>query len=76
MCLCKLVNSVILGQLLKLWEIPLKTQVQVYIVSQLCKINDMNYRRGCTDIKEQRQLHYELTCQKDIMEGDKRSREW
>jgi hypothetical protein len=31
----------------------------------------MNYIRDFTDVKEQRQQHYEPTCQKDIKEGDK-----
>ena len=31
----------------------------------------MNYMRGFTDLKEQRQLHYEPACQKDTKEGDK-----
>jgi hypothetical protein len=28
----------------------------------------MNYIRGFMDLKEQRQLHYEPACQKDIKE--------
>jgi hypothetical protein len=31
----------------------------------------MNYMRGFTDLKEQRQLHHEPVCQKNIKEGDK-----
>jgi hypothetical protein len=30
----------------------------------------MNCIRSFTDLKEQRQLHYELACQKDTKEGD------
>ena len=31
----------------------------------------MNCIRSFTDLKEQRQLHYEPACQKDTKEGDK-----
>jgi hypothetical protein len=31
----------------------------------------MNYMRGFTDLKEQRQLHCEPACQKSTKEGDK-----
>jgi hypothetical protein len=31
----------------------------------------MNYMRGFTDLKEQRQLHYEPACQKTIKERDR-----
>jgi hypothetical protein len=31
----------------------------------------MNYVRGFTDLKKQRQLHYKPTCPKDIKERDK-----
>ena len=30
----------------------------------------MNYMRSFMNIKEQKQLHCELTCQKDTKEGD------
>jgi hypothetical protein len=31
----------------------------------------MNCIRDLTDLKEQRQLHYDSTCQKDTKEGEK-----
>jgi hypothetical protein len=52
-----MVNAVTSGQPLRLWDRTLKTQVQEYIISQLCKIErcNMNYMRGF--IKQQRKLH-------------------
>jgi hypothetical protein len=35
------------------------------------KRSNMNYMRGFMNLKEQRQLYYEQTYQKDIKEGDK-----
>ena len=35
----------------------------------------MNYMRGFTDLKEQRQLHYEPACQKDTETGKYKGRQ-
>jgi hypothetical protein len=35
----------------------------------------MNYIRRFTDLKEERQLHYEPACQKDTKEGNKKIQE-
>jgi hypothetical protein len=36
----------------------------------------MNFMRCYMDLKEQRQLYYEPSCQKDIKEGDKEIWAW
>lgn len=36
----------------------------------------MNYMDSFMNLKEQRQLHYEPTCEKDTKEEDKIFREW
>jgi hypothetical protein len=35
----------------------------------------MNYMRGFTDLKEQKQLHYESACQKDAKAGRYKGRQ-
>ena len=68
--LSKMVNAMTFktGQHLRLWERTLKTCLQEYIISQLCKIQgySINYMRGFIDLKEQKQLNYDPGCQNDI----------
>jgi hypothetical protein len=52
-------HQMVNAELLKLWEITLKTWVLKYVISQLCKITgcNMNCIMSFTDLKEQRQLY-------------------